>query len=105
MAGYHEQIIKGLSREIALLLNDAARITETASAFGAQGLSQRTIEILFEAEPLIRQAKTLLEAAAITHRRCQRKSAAVTTDIPRPFKKPPRREKPNGAQVSERIPS
>ena len=54
---------------VAAKLMEAAALARTARAFGAEGLAERAFQTLLEAEPLLHDAQTLLNASSVMRRR------------------------------------
>jgi hypothetical protein len=61
-------VIQEFTQVVAAKLNEAAAIARTASALGAEGLSERAFRALLDAEPLIHDAQALLNASSIMRR-------------------------------------
>lgn len=63
-----EAVIGNCLQTIHARLNDAASISSAAKACAETGHLQKSIEILFDIEPMLHEAKTMLSAAVLFNR-------------------------------------
>lgn len=63
-----EAVIGNCLQKIHARLSDAAGISSAAKACAKTGHFQKSIEIMFDIEPMLHEAKTLLGAAVVFNR-------------------------------------
>lgn len=68
-AEFNEAAIRYFTTEIAELLGRATIVAKAAATLCEQGLTENAMETLYDAEPLIFDAKTLLDAASLVRRK------------------------------------
>lgn len=74
---FEAKIIQDFTRDIAGRLDEAALIARNADGFGKQGLAERAFHSLLDVEPLLHEARTLLNAASLVYRRLRERRAEL----------------------------
>ncbi len=65
---FNDAVVRHVTGVIACRLEEAASVAKAAATLGSQGLSQNAVRTLLDADGLVYEAKTLLDAISLINR-------------------------------------